>query len=395
VIVRLLRGVPRLETAIVVAAVALLAGLGALQQRQQTPAPPFSYSSYGFDAGGLRAFYDMLAREGVSVERFEQPLGLLDPALDTLVYVEPSPDDPRAAQPTAADVAALEAWVRGGGRLLYVGHDDAAAARGVLGLPTTVAPAAARATPTVAPELAAVGVARVDASGTLRWNVAKRRARDRHVLAGDARGAIVVAYPLGAGRVVAVVDEDLFTNAAIATGNRARLAYALAVPRRTGGTVAFDEAVHGHLVVARWWEIVPRPFALALAIAVATLLVAIAGAAIRLGPPVVPPPRDDRSSAEFIDAFASLCERGGTAPQTLRDALRSTTRAACRALGLPDDTSLETLAARLERDAAAASFVELIALARRPALDDASFVRGVALAQQLRKDFIAHGRPRL
>jgi hypothetical protein len=390
-LLRVLRGLPRLETALLVAGIALLTWVGSATAPEPDGPPLDSFSSYDAASGGYRALYSLLAEEGVRVERFERRPAFLDASIDTLIYVEPYPLDPRQIVPSASDIAALEAWVRLGGRLLYVGHDDVAARRGVLHLPFSVAVSArTRARVTRAPELVRAGVANVAASGNLRWKLPKPGVR---VLYGDARGALAVQYAYGRGRVSALIDEALFTNANLARPDHARFAYALAVPGRAGGAVAFDEVPHGHLVANRWWEIVPRPFAVALGVALAAILIAVAGAAVRLGPALVPLERRERSSADFIDALSSLLERAGARRKAVRDASNSASRAIARSFGLGADAPDDEIAARIERPDLRAAYRSLRAMASSP-VDESNLLRGVALAQELRKEFAAHGRPR-
>jgi hypothetical protein len=382
-----LRALPRVETAILILAAILLVALRVARQGEHGPALD-SYSTYDASAGGYRALYELLQREGVRVERFGGHPSSLDSALDTLVYAEPLPFDPARGEATRADAAALEGWVRAGGNLLYVGHDDAAAKAGVLHLPASRRRARRRHHPYVAPDLRLAGVATAGPLTELRWTVPKRA----RVLLDDGAGPLVVRYALGRGVVVAVLDERAFENAQIAAFDRARLALALAAPRRPGGALAFDEAVHGYATPSHWWSVVPKPFVVALALATVALLVAFAGAAMRLGPPVSPRPRDDRSTADFIEGLASLLERGGAVRSALADATTSTSHALARAFGLPDNATSAEIAERIESDGARARYRELVAAATNASPSEANLVRGVALAQGLRKEIVAHGR---
>lgn len=384
------RSLVRVETALLAVALAILAGLGYVQSRAEDAPPKLdSYSSYDAASGGYRAAYELLEREGARVERFERRPAFLDSGIGTLVYAEPIAGDPRARAPSKGDIAALEAWVRDGGRLLYIGDDEAAARAGILHLPH-LARQFARERAGIAPELRALGVARVVPPGSRRYAAPRGRTG---LLVGDRHGAIVLAYSFGRGDVVATIDRALFSNAQIAAGDRARLFVALArSPRRTG-VVAFDESPHGYATPERWWQIVPRPFLIALGVALGGLLVAIAGAAVRLGPPLVPAPRDDRGTADFVTALAALYERNGDMHATLRDAAAATSRTIVRATGLPAAASNDDIAARLADTPSHEVFATLRRLAGGAA-DRATLVRGVALAQQLRKEFIAHGRSR-
>ncbi len=390
-LVRALRRLPPLETAVLVLAFALLVAVALVSQRSKSVAVLDSYSTYDATSGGYRAFYELLAREAVGTRRFEQRPAFLDRAIDTLVWSEPLTFDPRQAAVTQADIGALQDWVRAGGALLYVGFDDVAAKRGILGLPRVRAAEGPPGKAFFARALVGAGVRNVDVRAAWRYRVA---ARGMEALLGDERGAVAVRYAYGRGRVTAVVDESLFTNAALARGDAARLAVALATPLRAGGLVAFDEAVHGYGVPEHWWQIVPRPFAIALGLAGCALLIAFAGAAVRLGPPLVPETRADRTTSDFIDALASLFARGKAIRYVLQSAERSTSRAVARALRLPAGATTSEIAERLDDDAARDDFRALAAIASNGFPDEKNLVRGVALAQRLRKEYAAHGRTR-
>jgi hypothetical protein len=390
---RLVARVPLLETALILVSVAVLVTLAVLGERQAQPAPLDSYSSYDAATGGYRGLYELLQREGVHVDRFEREPAFLDPSIDTLVYAEPLAFDPRQTTASPKDASDLEAWVRAGGRLLYLGYDAVAAKAKILSLPFAgTAALPPRRTPTIAASLGAAGVARIGSvpSG-LRWSLPHQKAV---LLYGDGGGPVIVRYPFGHGTVTAVIDQTLLDNANIAHPDRARLAYLLASPGNPAGVVAFDETAHGYLEPAHWWSVVPRPFAIALGIALVALLAALAGAAVRLGPPLLPRPRDDRSSADFIDALSTLLERGKAARAAMQDAEQSAARTVARSVGAADDASASEIAEHIENAELRGEFVTLTQLAQAGTADNATLVRTVALAQRLRKEFAPHARQR-
>ncbi len=390
-----IRALPRRELVVLALAIGVLIAVGVARDHATAPVRFDTSSSYDVASGGYRAAYEMLGRIGVPVERYERHAVFLPASLATLVYVDPTGDDPTAASPSAADIAALEAWVRAGGTLVYIGDDDVAAHRGILGLPHVVTAPRRGATAFVAAGLRARGVGTIASAARLRFDPGHRAKR---VLVADARGALVIAYSFGRGRVTAVVDRALFANAGIASGDRARLLAALVTSARPAENasragVAFDEFAHGFVVPEHWWLVVPRPFAFAVAFGAIVVLVAFAGAAVRLGPPIVAPARDDRSSADFIDALANLYERKGVAAETLREVADTTTLALARASGLGAHASRDEVAVALAREPQRSRFAELHELAGRARLAPDDFVRGVALAHTLRKDHAAHDRP--
>jgi len=384
--VRAARGLPRVETAAVALAVAVLVALAVLK----SPAPPpyvDTFSSFDGGAGGYLALYEMLAREGLPVTRFQKRALFLNASVGTLFRAEPLDFDDARQRTAAVDDAALVAWVRGGGRLLYV-VDGGLTTVAALRVPAA-APIGRRShRPFVAAELRAAGVRAVDPLRQERWRVPKGAFT---VLLDDGRGPLVVRYRLGRGSVTAVADERLFTNARIAHGDAARLALALVTSQRSNAAVAFDEALHGYVVSPHWWSIVPRPFVAALALALAVLVVAFAGAAFRLGPPIVPRPRDARSTADFIGGLASLLQRGRAVRGALADLLASTSHAAARAFAVPAGASHDELAARIEPAELRTAYRELVALVSNDRAVEAQLVRGAALAQRLRKEFAPHG----
>ena len=383
-----LRRLPRLEIGIVVLAIAVLTYVSVERQaaKERAQVLPDSYSTHDAKSGGYRAWFELMQREGVNVERFELRPAFLDRSVRTLVWADPLPFDVRQQFMTKSDLDALDAWIRHGGRLVYLGHDDEAAAQGLLKLPRSTAKPVRGARAYVAPQFASAGVSRYPAETKLRWSEGKRT-----TLLSDARGPLVVEYPYGKGDIVAAIDEPGFTNANIGRPDRARLAYALAQPQN--GPIAFNESIHGFSTPEHWWAVVPRAFAIAIWCALGILLFAFAGAALRLGPPVVPKPRDPNSAA-FLDALAALFERGRAVRKALLDASGSTKRALARGLGLPDDVAPEKLAAAIEEPEQRKLFLDLERISENGYPNENTLVRGVALAQRLRKELTTHGRPR-
>jgi hypothetical protein len=391
---KFVRRLPPFETILVLLAVAVLSTVAVLRQQNAAGLQSGldSYSSFDVASGGYRAWYDVLEREGRQLERFEQRPPYLDAGLDTLIYAEPLPFDPRASGgETKADVRALVDWVAAGGRLVYLGHDDVAAKSGTLKLPFTTKPQALGAV-VLSPTLRAAGIAHVAwAAQPLRW---RKWPKNATVLASDAAGPLALRYPYGHGEVIAIVDETPFDNARLGRADNARFAYYLATPRRPGGRVAFDEQAHGFEVAEHWWQIVPRPLLVAICVAAFALLVAFAGAAIRLGPPLTAPRLRDPTSLEFLDSVAALLERGRGGGKALSDALASTRRAVASALGLPEDSPLPELANGIAREDLRRDFITLMSAERFTQPDEATLVRVVAQAATLRKEFATHGTAR-
>jgi hypothetical protein len=248
-----MRGLGGLNARDALLLVLLLAGLAAVAFLQAPGADGRdTFASTDYRSGGYAAWYELLAREGVAVERFEHRPAELSADIDTLIAAAPViPASESARGP--ADVDALARWVRGGGRLIALGQ--------------------------------------------------------RRPLAGAGPRLAPLRTPYGRGEIVTIPDPHPFDNGLITRADNARLAYALAKPRRPGGVVAFDEALHGAIVDRRWWNVIDVPQRVALGGTALAVLVAIAGSMLRLGPAVTLRSAREPASDEFVAAVAMLYER--------------------------------------------------------------------------------------
>jgi hypothetical protein len=245
---RKLRGLPPRDAILLVLALAGLALVAVLQAPGGDGRDTFSTSDYR--SGGYAAWYELLAREGIAVERFEHRPAELRAPIDTLIAAPPLAPAGVDAR-TAADRDALARWVRAGGRLIVLG--------------------------------------------------------ERRPIAGPRYAGL--STPYGRGEVVVVADPHPFDNALLTRADNARLAYALAKPRRAGGIVAFDEALHGALVDRRWWDVIGVPQRVALSGIALAVLAALIGSMLRLGPAVTLRAAREPASDEFVAAVAALYER--------------------------------------------------------------------------------------
>jgi hypothetical protein len=300
---RALRGIRATD---VVLAALVLAGvvLTAFLQAAPQAAASDTFASTDYRSGGYAAWYELLRREGIAVERFEQRPADLDAAVDTLIAASPLVASGTAVR-GPADRDALARWVYGGGRLIALGADDPLGGSG--------------------PRL---------------------------------RG---LSTPYGRGEIVAVRDPHPFDNALLARAGNARLAYALAKPRRAGGIVAFDEALHGTLVDRRWWNVLAPAQRVALGGIALAVLAALAGSALRLGPAVRLRVEREPASDEFVAAVAALYER----TKSRRAAL--------------------ALLAHGARNAGGEAGTRLRLLAERAAPTDRDLIAGAVLARSIRE----------
>ncbi len=377
---------PAAQTA---AAAVVLAVLGAVAIFTAHPAAPdagrFSSTDYGPD--GYRAWSALLTREGISAERFRLRPIELDRRIDTLISAQPAAagDDPSARTP--ADLAALAAWVRGGGRLVYAGRNArlSAGEDQLLHLPYFLPDVGSRAGLN-GPLAAAVGS--LAAAGTNRMLLVEHAGRAE---LADANGDIVVRYALGRGEILAAVDGVPFTNAHLTAGGNARLAYLLGRPGRPGGIVAFDDAIHGALVDRPWYRALPVAVLVGLSIVAVAGVLALAGSALPGAPPVrLEPPREP-TSGEYVAALAALYERiearSAAAATLAADALHC----AARGNGLTDAAVAADIAARIGPGPAGDDVRQLGQTLIQPPATDAEFVASARLAQRVRREWSHDG----
>jgi hypothetical protein len=362
----------------------VLASIAVVTAPPQVAATP-SYISTDYGGGGYRAWAALLHREGLTTTAFRLRPIELDARIDTLISAQ-SPFGTDAARRTEADLAALAAWVRSGGRLVYLGR--------ALGL--TALEDRLLLVPFWLPDVGA----RPKLSGPLAPAVGALAnvGPDRMLLVehtgqaelSDGNGEIVARYPLGRGEVVAVADPEPFANDRIAAAGNARLAYLIGVPRRPGGLVAFDDGVHGGVIDRPWYRALPLPLRVGLGLLGVAALLGLIGSALRGGPAVRLRRAREPTSAEFVAAIAALYERNAQRAGTARLLIRDALRAAARANGLPDGTPPSVIAERISLPAAGADVRRLAALEDAPVTTDAALIASAALAHTVRKEW-KHG----
>jgi len=356
-----------------VGALALLAviGVSLLGRHDETPKRP-TRGSADFNPGGYRAWYELMAREGVRVARYRQHHdALANSGIDTLVLAFPDGGFPMW---DAAERDAVRAWVRTGGRLIDIGL-----------------------TPPTPRDNDKDEVAfleeRPPESGPLHGAWARlvatlpQRGPDRLVpaahkkfqtLLGDRAGALAVRFRYGKGEVIGLSDAAMFQNDALERGDLARLAYFAARPGTPNGIVAFDEAVRWDLVEKPWYEALTAPELVALGIAALAGALWLLYGIVPLGPPVrLRAPREP-TSEEFVDAVAALYQRA-RARDHARDALVADAR---RSLDRAPRTAANLALAKSVLYTATYSFA-----------DDAALIDVAKLARTAREETIRATSP--
>jgi hypothetical protein len=378
---------PDAQTLVAVALLAVLGLIAALTARNAPP-PAESYDSTDYGPHGYRAWTELLAGEGIVTGRFRLRPIELDAGTDTLVSAQPAASaavDPDGR--TEADIAALAAWVRRGGHLVYAGRNAqlAAAERRILKLPHVLPDAGARGA--LVGSAAAV-VRSLAGLGPNRMRFTEHAGR---VILADGTGDIAVRYPFGRGSIVAVSDAEPFANAQIGRADNARLAYLLGLPHANGGVVAFDDSLHGALVDRPWYRALPLPVRVSLAIGAFALAIGLIGSALGNGVPMrLEPPREP-SSAEFIDALAALYERIGARTAARAVLAHDAFACAARAAGTAADSPPQTLAAALSGRAGGADLRRLADDLERSPATDRDLLASAQLAFSVRKEWTNDG----
>jgi hypothetical protein len=356
------------DIVVAVLAIAALLGVSLLTNHQQRP-PGSSRASDDYASGGYRGWYDLLAREGIAVDRFRQHHDALSASgIDTLIVAFPSDSVPYSWD--AGERDALRAWVRAGGHLIDIGitpavDKDDGKGELVFGRAAARVPTGALRGPWSA----------LIAAWPNRGGV-RLAATDKHVqtLLADRAGALIVRYRYGHGTVLSIADAAAFENGSLGRIDDARLAFLAGRPSTPRGTVAFDEAVRGAMIERAWYRALDAPELVALALLALAGLLWLAYGIVPLGPAVrLTPPREP-TSEEFLDAVAALYGRA-RAREHARDALIAEARRAIERA--PRSAENVALARRID------------ALATEPVPNDAALLAVAQLASTVRENTIA------
>lgn len=318
-------------------------------------------TSSTYDAGrdGYRALYRVLESAHVPVRQLRRSLTAMTPG-GTLVLSNNSGDPARIAF-DRTDRSALSRFVSGGGRLVVLSGDFDGMRAVVPHLPETSAANAGLAIASTALR-AAAGVRIVDAPSESAF---VRSAGAMPLLLSLDGDRVAIAYRVGKGSVVAVTSPEAFGDERLAKRDNVRFAYAVLAGH---GPVVFDEYAHGYNDDATFWQAIPIEIRWALGVTMLVVLVGLIGANVPFAPPVPLDAPDERTSAAYVDAMASLLRRARARADVLASLARNVRRA-----------SRST-----QRDAAVREFDEL--LASTPS--DAVLRRAAWLEFQLRKDRI-------
>ena len=346
-----------------VAALNLAAALLAQWLDPQTDGP-FG-SSYVTTDQGVGAFHDVLTELGRPVDQLRVPFSPADvPADATVIVVDPDVD--------AFDVAygnAMLSHVQRGGRVLLVGVPNAAR---LFDLEfDLVSSAAARLdVPPDAPWTSGVASISTEAGERLVD-------LDGEVLVGDDLGAIIARWEFGSGDLILVSDPWIFTNEWIGKDDNSVLAVRLA----GGGSVVFDEYVHG-FGTGQGIQGIGAALVRIGIVGVLAALVAMWAVGKRIGPAeqterALPPPR-----AAYLDAMAITVAKARDESAFTRlhgRAVHHLKRIGRRYVGLSESAQQERAAADLGLDD------DDLALLTRPALSTGDVRELAAVAAKIER----------
>ncbi|HEX5324371.1 MAG TPA: hypothetical protein VFW40_11330, partial [Capsulimonadaceae bacterium] len=157
---------------------------------------------------------------------------------------------------------------------------------------------------------------------------------------------VVIQFPIGKGRVVAIADGYFACNSNLPRAdNAAFLAAVLRTSAAQGATVLFDEFHHGDTFQGGdLWSALSRSLQLGvvqLAIAAAVLIIALGA---RFGLPVPLNRGRGHTSGEYVASLAGLYQSAGATVPALETIYRQFLRDLCGRLALPPDVSLQMLA---------------------------------------------------
>lgn len=301
--------------------VILISILGSVDTRRD------SWMALSFDTGsrsrnGLKALRDSLRKLDYDLRINRLPFTELNTP-GTLIVVQPT------LEISFEDRVALRRWVSNGNTLILAAEQEAAErADSPLTVPAeffadhTGYPTYPEVFPAGQPASVLTGVNRIHTRWGCRiierdWRMfaAGESGREQEVriplfwLAGDKEGAILAVSQVGRGKVYTLSDPWILGNEGLQEGGNARLVLNMIGPPREGSTVFLDDYYHG------FGEVVKAPLFnrytwAAIAQGLAAIAIFVWHRSRTFGKPLVStiPPRD---RTEYVDAMASLLERGG------------------------------------------------------------------------------------
>ncbi len=290
-------------------------------------------STYMSSRDGAKALFLVLERLGFQVERRTVPLG--DFGASRLAFVL-GPEAP--VDEAEGNIKALVRWVKNGGTLVYAAStadllkSPVGKAFGFELVPRPRLAIAERHVALAAEYAPAIHLAILGDS-----QIAAESAKDdfASVTVGD---DTVMQRLFGAGRVIAIAEGSVASNAMLGDDDNALFFALLADRYAAGQLIVFDEYVHGMSSATKLLPIARGPATAALVLIAVGMALYAFGAGKRLAPPSAEPAPPRRSTIEQVTALARLYERTGSRRLAL------TRLGAVAPLGVSSDAELVRLA---------------------------------------------------
>jgi len=164
---------------------------------------------------------------------------------------------------------------------------------------------------------------------------------------GDSRGALLVDYPHGNGRIVFLSDPYIFSNGGLSLRDNLQLAINLLTS--TGGLIAFDEYHQGRGTTrnALIGYFSGTPILPILGQFVALILVILWTSSRRFARPLPLKQIDRRSSLEFVASMAELQQRARAFDLAIENIYSRTRRVLARYAGMEYNSPRAEIAARV------------------------------------------------
>ncbi len=164
---------------------------------------------------------------------------------------------------------------------------------------------------------------------------------------GDSRGALLVDYPHGNGRIVILSDPYIFSNGGLSLRDNLQLAINLLTS--TGGLIAFDEYHQGRGTTrnALIGYFSGTPILPILGQFVALILVILWTSSRRFARPLPLKQIDRRSSLEFVASMAELQQRARAFDLAIENIYSRTRRVLARYAGMEYNSPRAEIAARV------------------------------------------------
>ncbi len=263
---------------------------------------PFRHTTYSSGAGGYKALYLWLRELRIPLRRWEKPLISLNNSDSVFVVVQPEID------PGPNELKALEKWVFKGGTLILIMEPPDpfltyfGLKTGPVNTDKTSRDEGKNAMYQPGPYTR--GVRTLIRQGFRGLSSTQPQAVFHY---RDKWGGLLAVKQKGQGRMIALADPGLFSNAALRKGDHFRLALNLFLAHYSQGDILVDEFHHGYgRATSVLGHLSRSPALKPLVQAMLVLGVLLCAWGRRFGPPRPLTKPEPRSSLEYVRALANL-----------------------------------------------------------------------------------------